>query len=78
MVSGTTSRRALPDTLLRLGSIRSHHSFSTRASFQSPYAHPFGGSVSLATLLCRPREIRELTGFGWGPNITAEQGRALS
>jgi hypothetical protein len=22
--------------------------------------------------------IRELTGFGWGPNITAEQGRALS
>jgi hypothetical protein len=28
--------------------------------------------------LCRPREIRELTGFGRGPNITAEQGRALS
>jgi hypothetical protein len=27
---------------------------------------------------CRPREIRELTGFGWEPNITAEQGRALS
>ena len=27
---------------------------------------------------CMPRETGELTGFGWGPNITAEQGPTFS
>ena len=77
MVSGTTARRALLRTL-SLDAIRSHHSFRTEGPFPSRCAHSSGDFVPLSALLCRPREIRELTGFGWGPNITAEQGRALS
>jgi hypothetical protein len=75
MVNGTTGgRAAFPESL---------PSQKSRLFVESPHSSlppplRLGSSRASSDPRRRPREIRELTGFGWGPNITAEQGHALS
>jgi hypothetical protein len=83
VIDGTTGSPALPELfpspgigfVPRVASAcsRRHHLRRVWGRYMAEWQAPARGKPT-----CRPREIRELTGFGWEPNITAEQGRALS
>jgi hypothetical protein len=83
VIDGTTGSRALPELfpppgigfVPKVASACSRRRYFRRVggNYRAELQAPARGEPT-----CRPREIRELTGFGREPNITAEQGRALS
>ena len=76
MVNGTSAGPAAFPESLTSSKFRLSVASSPALSLPPPFR--LGSSRASSDPRCRPREIRELTGFGWGPNITAEQGHALS
>jgi hypothetical protein len=82
VIDGTTGSRAVPGCFRPPESgLSSESLLPVRVAISGVYGGRYMAELEAPARgkpTCRPREIRELTGFGWEPNITAEQGRALS
>jgi hypothetical protein len=76
MVNGTSAGRAAFPESLTPSKFRLSVASSPSLSLLPPLR--LESSRASCDPRCRQRELRELTGFDRGPNITAEQGHALS